>query len=176
MKLNMGCGSDIKPGYVNVDRAALPGVDVVCELDSFPWPFADGSFDVVEMINVFEHLSDPVRVVEELYRITRPDAVIHIRVPHWNSYIAWLDPTHKRGFHPRSFDFFDPTTYQGRERPYYSRARFKVRRRDYWIRVGWEHIEKYFLVRNLFLRILLDVLSGPFSNVITLIEFELVRH
>jgi hypothetical protein len=88
--------------------------------------------------------------------------------------VAWLDPTHTRPFHPSTFDYFDPRTGIGRKRPYYSTAKFHIRRRGYWIRAGWGLMEKYFLVRNTAVRALLDVLAYPFSNVIILLEFELV--
>jgi hypothetical protein len=33
MKLNLGCGRDIKQGFVNLDYMPLPGVDVVADLE-----------------------------------------------------------------------------------------------------------------------------------------------
>ena len=35
-KLHIGCGHDIKEGWVNHDLAQLPGVDIVHDLNSFP--------------------------------------------------------------------------------------------------------------------------------------------
>ncbi|HEU4559529.1 MAG TPA: methyltransferase domain-containing protein [Longimicrobium sp.] len=134
-RLNVGCGHDIREGWVNLDLAALPGVDVVHNLDAFPWPFDDGAFDEIEMINVLEHLPDPIAAVEELYRISAPDARVTIRVPYYNAPDAYTDPTHKAFFTERSFDFFDPTTRAGKERAYYSRARFKIERMFFYTRV-----------------------------------------
>jgi len=37
-KLNIGCGKDIKEDYVNLDSVKLPEVDVVHNLDKYPWP------------------------------------------------------------------------------------------------------------------------------------------
>lgn len=127
-KLHLGCGHLIKEGWVNHDLVALPGVDVVHDLRVFPWPFADGQFDEVFAENVFEHLRDTTRVMEEVYRITKPGAGVFIGVPFWNSFEAWGDPTHERLFSEDVFEFFDPSTKHGAERGYYSKARFRIDR------------------------------------------------
>ena len=134
-RLNVGCGSDIRPGWVNLDVAALDGVDVVHNLEQLPWPFEADSFDEIELINVLEHLSNTIAVMEELHRISAPDARVTIRVPYWNSPDAISDPTHKRQFNEHTFDFFDPSTRSGRERPYYSTARFRIERKFFYTRV-----------------------------------------
>jgi len=41
---NLGCGKQYIPGAVNVDLYAEK-VDVRHDLDVFPYPFQDGSFD-----------------------------------------------------------------------------------------------------------------------------------
>jgi predicted SAM-dependent methyltransferase len=57
MKLNLGCGDKILPGYVNVDvapsRAGRPP-DVLCDLRSLG-PFEDASADEVLAVHVVEH-------------------------------------------------------------------------------------------------------------------------
>ena len=69
--------------------------DIVHDLDVFPYPLADDSFDQILMQDVIEHVSEPIRVLEELHRIGRPGARIHIRTPHYSSVLAYGDPTHK---------------------------------------------------------------------------------
>lgn len=39
----------------------------------------------------------------------------------------WIDPTHVRGFDPKSMDYFDPSTDFGKWYGYYTRGKFKVR-------------------------------------------------
>ena len=47
MKLNIGAGHDIYDGWINHDIAALPGIDVVHDLNLTPWPWNDESMDEV---------------------------------------------------------------------------------------------------------------------------------
>jgi len=126
MKLHLGCGHFIKEGWINHDLAPLPGVDVVHDLRSFPWPWEDGQFDEVHMENVLEHLSETTRTMEELSRIMSPGGKLFIGVPYWNSFEAWGDPTHERLFSEEVFEFYDPTTWRGKDRAYYSKAKFKI--------------------------------------------------
>jgi len=33
--LDIGCGRDKKSGYIGVDKAKLPGVDIICDIEYF---------------------------------------------------------------------------------------------------------------------------------------------
>ena len=54
--------------------------------------------------HVIEHLNDTVRIMNELHRITKPDGIIFIRVPHFRSMGMWQDITHRKGFSYYTFD------------------------------------------------------------------------
>jgi SAM-dependent methyltransferase len=139
-KINFGCGSDIRAGYINVDVHPLAGVDVVHDLAEFSWPFDDDRFDETLLLSVLEHLPHPVRAIEEVWRISRDGARIVVCVPHWNSRTAWVDPTHVRPYDAETFDFFDPESPLFRDRPYYTKARFRVEAITYhgfWFRRKW---------------------------------------
>lgn len=113
MKLNLGCGANKKPGYLNVDQ--FPGCepDMVLDLEETPWPWEDNSFNEVLLIHVLEHLgANPVvfvNIMKELYRICAPGAVIRVEVPHprHNSYMT--DPTHVRPVLPETLEMFSKT-------------------------------------------------------------------
>jgi SAM-dependent methyltransferase len=104
-RLNLGCGTDIRAGWINLDRAALPGVDVVHDLQQGPLPFGDGELDLVCAKDVLEHL-DYIPLLRELHRILRPGGTLEIQVPHFTSADNYIDPTHVRRFSIRTFDFF----------------------------------------------------------------------
>jgi SAM-dependent methyltransferase len=96
--LDVGCGSAKYPGAVGVDISSDTDADVVHDLNVFPYPFADATFDQVLMQDVIEHVAEPIRVVEELHRICRSGARIHLRTPHFSSMLAYSDPTHRHYF------------------------------------------------------------------------------
>jgi SAM-dependent methyltransferase len=96
--LDVGCGSAKHPGAVGLDISADTDADVVHDLDVFPYPFADGSFDQILLQDVIEHVAEPYRVFAELHRIARPGARIQLRTPHYSSVLAYSDPTHRHYF------------------------------------------------------------------------------
>lgn len=106
MKLNIGCGNDILKGYVNVDRLKMNGVNIVHDLDTFPYPFKDESIEEIRCISILEHVKDISRVMEEFYRILKKGGRIIINVPHFTSTNTYSDPTHLRGFSFSTFDFY----------------------------------------------------------------------
>jgi SAM-dependent methyltransferase len=96
--LDIGCGAKKRPGAVGLDISADTDADVVHDLDAFPYPFDDASFDHVVMQDVIEHVAEPVRAVEELHRILRPGGRLQLRTPHFSSALAYGDPTHRHYF------------------------------------------------------------------------------
>ena len=106
-KINLGCGSTPKEGYINVDIIDFNWVDIVHDLNEFPYPFEDDSIDEINMDSIFEHLKDPIKVVEELWRICKDRSKIHIKTSHYASQNAWDDMDHKKTFGAMSFKHWD---------------------------------------------------------------------
>lgn len=118
-KLNLGCGTDIKKGWVNLDSSGLPGVDVVHDLTKLPLPFADNTFDEILCQDILEHIPEYEEVLKDLHRILAPGGAVHIRVPHFTSKNNFTDPTHRRMFSTNTFDFFTRGTRWHKARHYY---------------------------------------------------------
>jgi SAM-dependent methyltransferase len=113
-KLNLGCGLDIREGWVNLDSAELPGVDVVHDLAVVPLPFEDDRFSEVLCQDVLEHV-DYAPVLRDLHRVLRPGGRVLIRSPHFSSRAVYVDPTHRSAFSIDTFAFFvRDSDYAGR--------------------------------------------------------------
>ena len=125
VKIDLGCGASKKPGFTGVDILKLDGVDIVHNLTSFPYPFEDGSVDEIWMDNVLEHLPSPMRVVEELWRISKNGTKITIAVPYFRGHYAFIDPTHVNFFGVNWFNYFDPR-HVFQTKMQYSHARLNV--------------------------------------------------
>jgi SAM-dependent methyltransferase len=118
---DLGCGGRKTAGAFGIDTARLPGVDLVHDLESRPYPLPDDCADEVLINHVLEHFADPLPVLEEAWRVLRPGGRALIRTPHYSGPYAWKDPTHRRAFSSESFHYFGENGYS-----YYTRARFQV--------------------------------------------------
>lgn len=130
-KLNAGCGRNVMPGWINLDSFALPGVDIIADLNACATtalPLADGSVSEFLLSHVLEHIPNVLPMMQELHRVACPDARMTVRVPYGSSDDAFEDPTHIRQIFCGSFGYFS--------QPYYWRA-------DYGYRGDWitERIE-----------------------------------
>lgn len=120
--LDVGCGIKKYPGAIGIDRLPGTAADVVHDLDQFPWPLSDSSFDQLRLIHVIEHVGDVIRTMEELHRLGRPGAKVIIATPHYTDFSSFCDPTHR--WHLNSFSL----RYFGNDNAgfgYYSQARFR---------------------------------------------------
>lgn len=137
-KLNIGAGKDIKPDFVNLDIVKIPGIDVVHDVNKFPWPFKDNIFEFVSMSSVLEHLDNTLKIMEEIYRVSKNNAIIEIIVPHFASLGAFIDPTHKKFFSYYSFDYFTKEF----DYNFYTKARFEIVERKIIYGEGMKIFEK----------------------------------
>ena len=110
LKLNLGCGQNKLPGFVNVDKAERCAPDRVVDLERFPWPFEDDSVGEVVLRHTLEHLGATpdiyLGIFKELYRVCAKDATVTIAVPHPRSDDFLNDPTHVRAVTPQGLELF----------------------------------------------------------------------
>ncbi len=121
--LDVGCGREKMPGAIGLDIIPLPGVDVVHDLNIFPYPFPDNEFDYIRMSHVIEHVENVIMVMEQIYRIAKPDGIVDIVTPHYTDDTSWRDVTHRWHFHSESFSYFDADLAK---RNYITIARFET--------------------------------------------------
>lgn len=124
--LHLGCGNTVMEGAVNHDlRIYAPHVDVAHDLNVYPWPWPDNRFVLVYAIDLIEHLDSFIGFFDECWRILRPGGRVAVRTPRYNSENTFIDPTHKRGYHPLSFDYLDPETDWGRKYGMYTARKWR---------------------------------------------------
>ncbi|MBR9706739.1 class I SAM-dependent methyltransferase [Candidatus Pacearchaeota archaeon] len=103
MKLNFGCGSKAREGYVNVDIQEADWIDKSFNFEKTPYPFKENQFTYVISEQVLEHVGNLPAVFDELHRICKNNAIIEITVPYVGSKSAYFDLGHKSFFNDKSF-------------------------------------------------------------------------
>lgn len=111
MKLNIGCGSARRDGYVNIDRRESVAPDLVWDLETTPWPFEADSIEEIIAHDVLQQLGqDPavfLRIVCEMHRVLMPGGTIDITAPHHRSDLFWDDPANVRVINQGVFNLFN---------------------------------------------------------------------
>ena len=105
MKLDIGCGDKKNENSIGIDVERTPNTDVLASADSF-MPFKDDTFDEIFCYHILEHSKDLLFTMNEIWRISKDNSRIHIRVPYFESIYAFSDPTHKNFFTEKTIEFF----------------------------------------------------------------------
>ena len=105
VRLNIGCGLAKLKNYINLDCNPDVQPDVLRNMER-GLPFNDNTFDEILCEQTLEHVNDLIFCMNEIHRVLKPGGILKLSVPLLSGMWAYIDPTHKRLFHPRSFDFF----------------------------------------------------------------------
>lgn len=107
--VNLGCGRNNPPEYFGIDIQAMPGVDMVADLNQ-GIPILDSTFDAVLADDFLEHIDmkNRINIMEEIYRILKPGGVLAFNVPSTdgNNRGAFADPTHVSFWNEISFWYY----------------------------------------------------------------------
>jgi SAM-dependent methyltransferase len=143
IKLDFGCGANKHgPDWVGFDRLPLPGVDIVHDMLDIPYPLPDECVSVGICSHVFEHIPKTqviskdgklqtinplMMVMDELWRVMKPDASFAVAVPHGASPGFMQDPTHASQLNENTWAYFDPLMYDGLLYNFYKPKPWKLR-------------------------------------------------
>ncbi|QDU84386.1 Methyltransferase domain protein [Planctomycetes bacterium Pla163] len=100
VRLHLGCGRDLRPGWINVDTSDAVGADLVADVTDLVG-IADASVDVIEANHLFEHLTrdQALAALREWRRVLRGDGELYLELPDLEACIRILGKhTDDRGY------------------------------------------------------------------------------
>ncbi len=122
VRLDFG-GEAKRARAIRVSPSPGLGVQILAQL-SPSLPFRDSAIDEIFLDHTLAHADGFIGIMEELWRISKPNTIIHVRLPHGSS--SWAisrDPRHAKAYTLETFNYFDPRfNHSGCE----SHARFRV--------------------------------------------------
>lgn len=83
MKLNLGCGDDIREGYINIDGDPNnKNADLILDCKDLS-NFKKNSVTVIEADHFFEHIYFPEaeKFIAECYRVLKKDGYVELEMP-----------------------------------------------------------------------------------------------
>src|ERR1700693_2608081 len=82
LKIDLGCGTNKKPGTIGLDILAIPGVDIVLNIENTPLPFRDHSVGYVHSSHFLEHTANFGKVFVEISRVCADGAQLELWTPY----------------------------------------------------------------------------------------------
>ena len=115
IRLDLGCGADKQPGFVGIDRQPLPGVDIIHDLEVFPYPLPDECCLTIVGSHIVEHIKPWLMIdfMNELWRLMKPGGQLAFVHPYGVNDLYVQDPTHCNPCNAVTWHYFDP------KHPYY---------------------------------------------------------
>jgi Methyltransferase domain len=128
LRLNLGSGRRLIPGFYNVDHLPLPGTDIQADLNEPLSELPDNSVAEIYSRHTLEHISRFLELMVEIHRVTKPGSRIEIIVPHFSNPYHYSDPTHVRFFGLYTFFYFCDEEDQPRRKvpSFYLSERFRI--------------------------------------------------
>ena len=117
IKLDIAGGGNPQPGFVNIDIRKSPKVDIVHDLETFPWPLPNECCSLAVASHIVEHI-DPhkfifIKFMNEIWRIMKDGGQLMIATPYAGSVGYFQDPTHCNPCNEATWFYFDPLHYSG---------------------------------------------------------------
>lgn len=108
--LDIGCGESKGEGFIGVDKRRCKGVDIVHDLEKFPYPIPSNICLTIVGSHIVEHIKPWLMLdfMNELWRITKPGGQLALSHPYGVNEFFVQDPTHCNPCNERTWQYFDP--------------------------------------------------------------------
>jgi SAM-dependent methyltransferase len=128
VRVDLGCGRKKLPDTIGIDRADLPTVDIVADLEQGLAFLPDRCVDELWCRSVLEHVENFEELLRHIVRVLKEDGEAHISVPHFSNPYYYSDYTHKRFFGFYTFYYFVEAAPRLRRRVpvYYTDIRVEI--------------------------------------------------
>ena len=126
MKLNIGCGTDIREGWVNADKYCTGKGIVFADMEE-RLPFKDNTFNECFLRCSVEHVKNQFGLFEELYRVSKHKARITIITAHCSSIGAMADLDHYQEYNWWTLDRLNKLN----KRSYQTNCDLRLVKREY---------------------------------------------
>jgi SAM-dependent methyltransferase len=93
LRLDVGCGSAIRPGFVGIDARQTVATAIVADARAIP--VGNQLADEVYASCLLEHFDDPHEVLKEIHRVLQAEGQAVLRLPNLGTYSSHLDTTHR---------------------------------------------------------------------------------
>jgi cephalosporin hydroxylase len=107
--LDVGCRDRKQPNFIGIDKVGRPNVDIVHDLEKFPYPIKDDECLTIKAAHIIEHIK-PWLVIDwmnEMWRMLKVDGQLAVAAPYANSPLYLQDPTHCTAITERTWLYFD---------------------------------------------------------------------
>lgn len=105
-KVEIGCGKKKRKGFFGIDIVSLPGVDLVANVEKEGIPLPDNVVEHLLFWHSFEHFSDLLFIVSEIWRVCKHYARVEVCAPYMTNVINLSNPYHKIHITEYTFLFF----------------------------------------------------------------------
>ncbi len=113
IKIDLACGKNKqKGGWIGIDMFPYKGVDIVHDLEKFPWPLPKECANLIVASHIVEHINPHkgvfIKFMDEAWRVLKVGGQLAIATPYGNGHGFLQDPTHCNPCSEATWFYFDP--------------------------------------------------------------------
>lgn len=112
IKIDLSGSIEPQHGFINVDYVPSKNVDIVFDLQKYPWPMPEGIATLIVAGGIISHINREnfgfIKFMDECWKVLRVGGQIMISTPYAVSTGFWTDPTNVNGCTEHTWSYFDP--------------------------------------------------------------------